>query len=140
MAAEARPLWEGGLLFLATIRRDGSPRLHPITPIVIAGALHVAITERSPKWRDLDRDPRCVLHALPGPRDDELMLRCRARDAERRREEIRKAADHVVRDSDRLFELDIEQLDLGHWEHVGQPGTYPIRHRWTPGRTVQIQP
>src|SRR5687767_6248488 len=79
MAAAGRRLWqEHGLMYLATVRLDGRPRLHPVAPFLALDTLVVAISHRSPKWRDLGRDPRCVLHCLPGDRDDEFSLQCRA--------------------------------------------------------------
>jgi hypothetical protein len=46
------------------------------------------------------------------------------------RERLSEAAAQVVHDDDHLFAFDIEQVDLAWWEHVGQPGTYPVRRRW----------
>ncbi len=64
--------------YLATVRRDGSPRLHPFCPVLAAGNLYAAIPKSSPKGNDLRRDPRCVIHAVPGPDDDELCIRANA--------------------------------------------------------------
>ena len=64
--------------YLATIRRDGGPRLHPFCPILASGRLLAAIPRSSPKGWDLRRDPRCVIHAMPGPEDDEFCVRARA--------------------------------------------------------------
>lgn len=47
---------------LGTIRDDGSPRISPVEPFLIAGQLVVGIMP-SPKLDDLRRDPRCVLHS-----------------------------------------------------------------------------
>ena len=58
--------------YLASIRRNGGPRLHPFCPILADGSLYAVIPRSSPKGWDLRRDPRCVIHALPGPDDDEL--------------------------------------------------------------------
>lgn len=52
--------------FLATARRDGSPRLHPFCPVLATGRLLAAIPRASPKGDDLRRDPRRAIHALPG--------------------------------------------------------------------------
>lgn len=128
-------LAEHVLAHLATTRADGSPRLHPVVPVLAEGELFVAIGDWSPKWRDLRRDPRCVLHALPGASDDEFMLRCRAHEDPGSVEAVRAAANHVIHDDDHIIRLDIERADHGWWEHVGQPGTYPVRTRWVPGRT-----
>lgn len=53
-----------GLGFLATVRADGGPRVHPVCPIVAGGGLYLFVVE-SPKRADLLRDPRYALHAFP---------------------------------------------------------------------------
>ena len=58
-----------GLGFLATVRRDGGPRVHPICPLLHEGAL-LAFIVPSPKLDDLRRDGRYALHCFP-PADDE---------------------------------------------------------------------
>ena len=66
MAEGARQLFYQygvGLGFLATIRPDGGPRLHPICPIITDQGLYAFIVP-SPKRRDLDRDGRFALHAF----------------------------------------------------------------------------
>ena len=68
------------IAYLATLRSDGAPRLHPFCPILASGRLFAAIPQSSPKGQDLRRDPRCVIHAQPGPDDDELCIRARARE------------------------------------------------------------
>jgi hypothetical protein len=73
---EAAPCF--AISYVATVRRDGAPRLHPFCPILAGGRLFAAIPRSSPKGRDLRRDPRCVIHALPGPDDDELCIRATA--------------------------------------------------------------
>lgn len=133
MAQAGRALWqEHVLMYLATVRSDGSPRVHPVVPTLADGRVFVAIGDWSPKWRDLRAEPRCVLHCLPGLRDDEFVMRCRAREVPGVVDQVRAAAAHTIHDDDRLFELDIEQVDHGWWEHVGRPETYPVRQRWTP--------
>ena len=60
-----------GLGYLATIRLDGGPRLHPISPAVLDGRLYAFILRRSPKAGDLLADARFALHSWPLPfRDD----------------------------------------------------------------------
>jgi hypothetical protein len=53
-----------GLAFLSTVRPDGGPRLHPISPLVIDDRL-VAHVIPSPKRDDLGRDGRFALHSFP---------------------------------------------------------------------------
>lgn len=48
--------------YLATVRKDGSPRVHPVTPIVGEGRLFVGMDSESPKGRDLQRDGRYAMH------------------------------------------------------------------------------
>jgi hypothetical protein len=123
-------------MYLATVRADLSPRVHPVAPVLAAGSLFVAVGSWSPKWRDLRREPRCVLHCLPGARDDEFLMRCRTREAPEAVDQVRAVAAHVIHDADHLFEFEIESVDHGWWEHLGEPTTYPIRQRWTPERGV----
>ena len=58
-----------GLAFLATVRADGGPRLHPMCPLVTDDAL-LGFLQPSPKRGDLHRDGRYALHAFP-PDDNE---------------------------------------------------------------------
>jgi general stress protein 26 len=72
-----------GLGILATIRRDGGPRLHPVCPVITHGGLWVFVVNRSPKVHDLRRDGRYALHAYPpDDRDDEFMVAGSARAVE----------------------------------------------------------
>ena len=47
--------------YLGTVRADGSPRVHPTTPI-IGEQLFLFMEPASPKGKDLQRDPRFALH------------------------------------------------------------------------------
>ena len=125
--------------YLATIRPDGRPRLHPFCPVLADGRLFAAIPPQSPKGHDLRRDPRCAIHALPGPDDDELLLLARA--SEVGDDATRSAVRRVVERSDvsgmiatvsehPLFEFDIEQVDVARWVNIGRRGTYAERLRW----------
>jgi general stress protein 26 len=48
--------------YLATTRKDGSPRLHPFTPIIGEGHLFVFMEPTSPKGNDLRRGSRYAIH------------------------------------------------------------------------------
>jgi|SRR5215467_1183449 len=54
---------QGRIAYLATIRTDGSPRVHPVSPIVAQDRLFVYMEPTSPKVHDLRRDPRYAMHA-----------------------------------------------------------------------------
>jgi hypothetical protein len=120
------------LAYLATTRRDGAPRVHPVSPQIIDGRLYVCTPRRSPKAQDQIRDGRYAMHLLPGEDDAEFRIRGRARlltdpdEAER----IAAAGPHYFRTSDYLFEYDIEEAATARWVDVGQPGTYAVRRSW----------
>jgi hypothetical protein len=63
-----------GMAYLATVRADGSPRIHPVSPVITDEGLYCFIVN-SPKRRDLDRDGRYALHTYPPEEtDDEAYL------------------------------------------------------------------
>src|SRR5437867_8125121 len=67
-----------GLGYLATVRRDGAPRVHPVSPVITDDGLFCFILD-SPKRRDLERDGRYALHSFPPEAsDDEAYLSGRA--------------------------------------------------------------
>jgi hypothetical protein len=83
-AAGRRQLYQIGigLAFLATIRPNGGPRVHPVCPVISAAGLHLLIVP-GPKQADLRRDGRYSLHSetCPPPRqDDGFALTGRARE------------------------------------------------------------
>ena len=51
------------IAYLATIRADGSPRVHPVSALIAHGHLLVYMEPTSPKRRDLHRDSRYAMHA-----------------------------------------------------------------------------
>jgi hypothetical protein len=52
-----------GVALLATIRRDGSPRLGGLEPLFANGELWLGMMPDSRKGKDLRRDPRFALHS-----------------------------------------------------------------------------
>ncbi len=120
------------ITYLATVRRDGAPRVHPVCPIIAEGRLFVAVPAWSPKRFDLKRDGRYAMHALPGKRDDEFYITGRAVliEDDATRDLVSEAAAHAVLPDDWLFELDIEHAMTAYWENRGQPDTYPVREFW----------
>lgn len=117
-----------GFGYLATVRRDGGPRIHPINPVLAAGHL-VAFIVPSPKLADLLRDGRYALHSA-GAEDvnDEFYLAGSAEPAED--PELRAASlaachfppgeDHV------LVGLSIE---TALWAHYSSPPSWPPTYR-----------
>jgi len=129
-------LEESGVALLATLRRDGWPRISPVEPYVFDGQLLFGAMSWSLKARDLRRDPRCSLHSAvsaPDAGEAELKLYGRAVVAE---DAVRDACtdgwwqDHP-REAAAVFGLAIEQAALVTWD-IGQ-GRMMVR-RWSPAR------
>jgi hypothetical protein len=59
-----------GLAFLATVRKDGGPRVHPMCPLIVDDRL-LGFIVPSPKADDLRRDGRYAMHAFPPERDED---------------------------------------------------------------------
>ena len=53
-----------GLAFLATVRSDGGPRVHPMCPVISERGLFAFLIP-SPKRADLHRDGRYAMHSFP---------------------------------------------------------------------------
>jgi hypothetical protein len=64
-----RRLEATGLGLLATLRRDGFPRISPLEPLVHGGEIWLGMMPGSTKSRDLQRDPRCCLHSATEDKD-----------------------------------------------------------------------
>ncbi len=62
LAAYGAERLNGKVAYLATVRKDGSPRVHPMTPIIGQGHLFVFMEPTSPKGHDLQRDGRYAIH------------------------------------------------------------------------------
>jgi hypothetical protein len=133
LAADVRALLElSGQCFgyLATVRRDGGPRVHPVSPVIAEGGLFCFVT-LSPKRQDLDRDGRYALHAYPAEHsDDEAYLTGRSRHVvdvlcQRRLARLHRAAPEV---DWKLFEFEIDVAMVTHREHRGQPAEHRMWH------------
>lgn len=120
-----------GLGFLATVRKDGGPRMHPFCPVIFEDGLYGLIIP-SPKRQDLHRDGRYAIHANPPEQvDDEFYVTGSAR----------YIADTALTDSvraafvatggtttgtEQLFEFDIDRALLATYTHRGQ---WPPRYQ-----------
>ena len=120
----------GRVAYLATIRPDGGPRVHPVTPIIGAGHLFLFMEPTSPKGRDLQRDSRYALHC--GVEDNqggegEVIVQGRAEfvEAPERRTLAIASSSYQPHDRYILFELFLGQLSITIYEQDGIR-----RHRW----------
>lgn len=62
-------LTEPGVVLVATIRKDGTPRLSPVEPVIMDGDLWLSMMHGSTKARDLMRDERILVHSIVTNRD-----------------------------------------------------------------------
>jgi hypothetical protein len=69
MASFARERVAGRVAYQATLRLDGAPRVHPVSPWFATGLLCVSFRETSPKVAEVSRDSRYALHSAQ-PWDD----------------------------------------------------------------------
>src|ERR1700759_1127234 len=110
-----------GLAYLATVRADGAPRIHPVSPVITDEGLYCFVVN-SAKRRDLERDGRYALHSYPPEEnDDEAYLSGRAIRVRDQRV-ITDLADSLraAREVDwQLYELRIETATLRRHGPVG---------------------
>lgn len=64
-----RRLLEPGVVLVATIRSDGTPRVSPVEPFVMDGIFWLSMMWQSKKAADLLRDPRVLVHSVISGRD-----------------------------------------------------------------------
>jgi hypothetical protein len=63
-ATARRRLVDPGVLLVVTLRSDGTPRLSPVEPFVQDGRLLLSMMWGSLKAKDLERDPRVLVHSI----------------------------------------------------------------------------
>lgn len=124
-----------GLAFLATLRVDGAPRLHPISPVFSKGHLYVLMPPTSPKCSDLKRDGRYALQAFPPPKNDDNQEFYLAGRADRIHDlELRQAlivdTQIQVEENEVLFELLLDRAMYSKLEKRGTPAEYPLHKKW----------
>jgi Pyridoxamine 5'-phosphate oxidase len=121
-----------GLGYLATVRRDGGPRVHPVSPVIGEGGLFCFVMS-SPKRRDLERDGRYALHTYPAEQsDDEAYVLGRVHRVmdTTRRERLATAVRAAPDVNWRLYELDVEVAVV---THRPQWGVAPVHRLWRAG-------
>ena len=143
-AGEAPELAEAGhaliyqteipLGYLASIRKDGGPRVHPVCPVIAHGGLYVFVGNQSPKVHDLRRDGRFALHSFPVPDgDDEFYVSGKSRVVTDREERDAAyeafTATGASTSNDTLFELWLERALQARY---GSPPSWPpVYTRWS---------
>jgi hypothetical protein len=124
-----------GYAFLATLRKDGAQRLHPISVVICNDHLYVIIPTTSPKCVDLLRDGRYALQAFPPVPNNEneefYMAGCadRIHDPEIRKMLIEKIK-VTVEKNEVIFELLLDRVMHTKLVDQGTPRECPIHRKW----------
>jgi hypothetical protein len=121
---------------LATVCKDGSPRISPVEPFFAEGQLLFGTMSWSLKTRDLLRDPRCVLHsAITGPDngEGEFKLYGRVVEVDEQTRNSCKEGWWIKQPPDAVtvFALNIERAAFISWDT--EHGKMTAR-RWSPRR------
>lgn len=131
LASMGASLLSRKISFLATIRNDGSPRVHPVRPIVGDGYLFVFIDQRSPKRSDLLKDGRYAMHCSvfeSNGLSSEFMITGVAKAVDN--PEIRGRTVELwgvdVPDKYALFEFSVDSIIATDYDENRKPS----RHRW----------
>jgi hypothetical protein len=130
-----------GVVLVGTIRRDGTPRLSPVEPLVMDGELWLSMMWGSTKATDLLRDPRILVHSVITTRDGsegEFKIRGAAR-AEQDPAVQRRYADTVATTLGwepepgrfHLFAVDIGDVTFIHYDDSSGDQFVAT---WPPGR------
>lgn len=134
-------LIQPGVVLVVTTRRDGTPRLSPVEPLVMDGDLWLSMMWQSTKARDLLRDPRILVHSVITSRDGsegEFKIRGTIR-AENDPDVQRRYADAAaielgwepVPGRFHLFAVDIDQITFISYDPVAESQYVAM---WPPGR------
>jgi Pyridoxamine 5'-phosphate oxidase len=125
---------QGKVAYLATTRKDGSPRVHPMTPAIGEGHFFVFMEPTSPKGFDLKRDSRYAIHCAVSDNSGEsgeFYISGQAHlveDADTRAQAVRvcsyKPADRYI-----LFEFEVEVASSTTYPPEGKP----VYTRWKAG-------
>lgn len=121
-----------GRAFLATLRKDGAPRLHPVSLVISADHLYVLMPPSSPKCADLIRDGRYALQAFPSNRNREFYLAgcaIRIQYPQVRQQLIEKEQVNMEED-ELLFELLLERVMYTRLVKPGTADEKPVHDIW----------
>lgn len=121
---------EAEVAYVATVRADGSPRVHPVTPVLCEGRLYLFMEPTSPKGHDLRREPRYAMHSLVtdqhgNPGEFHIKGRAGPVDDAAVRAKVAEAAPYEVMERWVAFEFSVEEAASTVYE-----GKEPVRRRW----------
>ena len=131
---------------LATLRKDGSPRISGIETTFKEGEVWLGMMPGSMKLRDLQRDGRFALHTSsddppekdPGGWNGDAKMSGRAVETHDREIKRRVLAGEATGGWDPtaipLFRLELEDVVIA---RVGEPADHMVVEHWRPGRPLQ---
>jgi hypothetical protein len=115
-----------GVVLVATVRRDGTPRVSPVEPLFWERDLWLSMGLGSLKARDLMRDPRVLVHSIVTGRDGtDGEYKIRGRALSEPDPGIQEGYAHEVVErlgwtpqvgKFHLFRVDIEDATFIHWD------------------------
>jgi hypothetical protein len=133
-AARGARLLGVGVAYIATTSRDGSPRVHPFTPLIGGGRLLGFIGKHTVKYRNMLRDGRVCIHAVLGDSDEEFLLIGRARRSDdwatRMQAAIEARKIEMTSKDDVAFEFTIERAHRAIWKGLGTPDIHRLAESW----------
>ncbi|HEX6147610.1 MAG TPA: pyridoxamine 5'-phosphate oxidase [Acidimicrobiia bacterium] len=114
--------------YLATVRRSGAPRVHPVTPIFTAAGLFLFMEPTSPKGRDLRERGWFALHSgVPDNAGSGGEFNASGRglpvDEPDRWSQVAEAASYTPADRYVLFELQLSEARCHGYGDVPLPST-----------------
>jgi len=123
-----------GVVYIATTAKDGSPRVHPFTPLIGGGRLLAFIGKHTVKYGNLLRDPRYAIHAMIGKDDEEFMIIGRAVVSDDWATSMQAAVEarkiNMTSRNHVPFEFMIERVHWAVWEGLGTPDIRRRAERW----------
>lgn len=123
-----------GFAYIATTAKDGSPRVHPFTPLVGGGRLLAFIGKHTVKYWNLRRDPRYAIHAMLGKDDEEFMIVGRGVVSDDWATSMQAAVEarkiNMTSRNHIPFEFMIERVHWAIWEGLGTPDIRRRAERW----------
>jgi len=124
---------------LATLRKDGSPRLSGIEATFVAGELWLGMMPNSLKALDLRRDPRMALHSATV---DVELLQGDAKLSGRAIEMTEPGAWQVLNleaepaGGSHLFRIDVTEVSL---TRIGEPHDHMVIESWNESRGLRSE-
>ena len=134
LAERGARLFSVGVAYIAPTAKASSPRVHPFTPLIGGGRLLAFIGERTVKYDNLLRDPRCAIHAMIGNDDEEFMIIGRAVVSDNWATNMLAAVEarkiNMTSRNHVPFEFMIQRVHWAVWKGLGTPDIRRRAERW----------